>query len=147
MYEGTLGSKNRVVQWLATGLPAIYNRVGDIGDYLAQGNFGLTFPVGDAGALARCLVWAARHPREVEAMADRARVACREDFSFFTTTIELREWAAAPSRAPDFRLGATRSPFDFEETPAVAVPPDPIGRSRGLKRRLRAGLKRLLSSA
>jgi glycosyltransferase involved in cell wall biosynthesis len=147
MYEGTLGSKNRVVQWLATGLPALYNRVGDIGDSLADGKLGLTFPVGDAAALARCLVWAARHRREVEAMADRAREACRRDFSFVATTSELRRWAAAPSHAPDFRRGVTRSPFDFDESPTPAVPPDPIPRPRGLKRRLKAGLARLLPSS
>lgn len=146
MYEGVLGSKNRVVQWMATGLPAAYNQIGDIGDYLADGELGLTFPVGDAVALGRRLTWAARHPQEVSDMADRASEACRREFSFFATTTELREWAADPSHAPDFRPGATRSPFDFEETPPPAPPPDPIPRSRGLRRRLRAGIKRLLPS-
>ncbi|MDH3403499.1 MAG: glycosyltransferase [Acidobacteriota bacterium] len=144
MYEGTLGSKNRVVQWLATGLPAVYNRVGDIGDYLARGRFGLTFPVGDAAALGERILWAARNRDELAEMAERARRACRRDFSFTATTVDLRAWAAAPSHAPDFRPAAVRSPFDFEEAPAAPPPPDPAPRPRGWRRRLRAAARALL---
>ncbi|MCZ6727831.1 MAG: glycosyltransferase family 4 protein [Acidobacteria bacterium] len=146
MYEGILGSKNRVVQWMAAGLPVAYNEVGDIGEYLAEGDLGLTFPVGDAPALAGRLVWAARHPEELAAMADRAAMACRRDFALAATTAELREWAAEPSHAPDFKPGVARSPFDFEEVPPPVVPPDPIRRSRGLRRRFAAAVRALLAS-
>jgi glycosyltransferase involved in cell wall biosynthesis len=138
MYEGTLGSKNRVVQWMATGLPSAYNRVGDIGDYLAEGRLGLTFPVGDAQALAEQLLWGARNRHALADMADRARRACTRDFSFTATTADLREWAAAPSHAPDYRPAAVRSPFDFEEIPPEAPPPDPAPKRHGWRRRLRA---------
>lgn len=143
MYEGVLGSKNRIVQWMATGLPVAYNRMGDIGDYLAATEIGLTFAAGDAAALAERLVWAARHRDALESMAQRAREACRRDFSFEATTAELRAWAAAPTHAPDFAPVALRTPFDFEEV-ASAMPPDPLRRPRGWRRRLRSGLGRLL---
>jgi len=144
MYEGMLGSKNRIVQWMADGLPAVYNRVGEIGDYLASGDLGLTFAVGDSNALAERLVWAARHRTEIERMAQRARSACLRDFSLAAATQELRVWAAAPSHAPDYRDGLARSPFDFEEVAAVPIPVDPLPKPRGIKRRLRALLKHLL---
>jgi len=145
MYEGVLGSKNRIVQWMAAGLPAAYNRVGEIGDYLAAGDLGLTFPVGDAAALAERLTWAARHPDEMSAMAQRACQACLRDFSLAAATQELRQWAAAPTHAPDHQPGIVRSPFDFDEAPAPAIPADPLPKPRGLKRRLRAEIKRLLA--
>ncbi len=144
MYEGTLGSKNRVVQWMATGLPSAYNRVGDIGDYLAEGRLGLTFPVGDSQALAQSLLWAARNRDALADMTDRAQRACVRDFSFEATTADLREWAAAPIHAPDFRQAASRTPFDFEETPPEPAPPDPVPRRRGWRRRLRAAAAALL---
>jgi glycosyltransferase involved in cell wall biosynthesis len=145
IYEGVLGSKNRIVQWMATGLPAVYNRVGDIGDYLADGGVGLTFEVGDAAGLAERLVWAARHRPEVGEMASRARAACRRDFSFVATTAPLREWAEAPGHAPDFTPNAARTPFDFEETPAPPLPADPLRPAPGWRRRVRSGLRRILS--
>lgn len=143
MYEGILGSKNRVVQWMASGLPSAYNRVGDIGDYLVEHEVGLTFGIGDSSALAEQLIWAARHPEELRAMTERARTACRRDFSFSTTTRELRAWASRPTHAPDFELGAERSPFDFEESPPPPVPADPLPRQRGLRRRIASWMRRL----
>lgn len=144
MVEGVLGSKNRVVQWMAAGLPSVYNRVGDIGDYLAERRVGLTFPIGDAAALAGQLIWAARHDEELAAMTARAREACLADFSFATTTSALRDWMRAPSQAPDFVRAASRSPFDFEETPPPQPPPDPLPRVTGRRRRLRKALRHLL---
>lgn len=143
MYEGMLGSKNRIVQWMAAGLPAAYNRVGEIGDYLASEELGLTFAVGDSTALARHLVWAARHRDEVRAMADRARAACLRDFSLEAATVEFRHWLEAPRHAPDYQRGAVRSPFDFDESPVPPLPPDPLPKASGLRRRMRALLKRL----
>jgi glycosyltransferase involved in cell wall biosynthesis len=48
IYEGLLGSKNRIVQWMGAGLPILYNRLGDIGDLLEQNRISFTFPPGDA---------------------------------------------------------------------------------------------------
>ena len=137
-------STPNIVQWMADGLPAAYNRVGEIGDYLASLDLGLTFEVGDAEALAERLVWAARHPDALADMARRAREACVRDFSLSAATKELRSWAAAPRHAPDYRPGLARSPFDYEEVPVDSVPEDPLPKPKGFERRLRAGIRRLL---
>lgn len=101
IYEGMLGSKNRVVQWMSTGLAVAYNQIGDLGELLEQQHLGLTFPVGDADALADRLCWAADHPHELAAMAERARRHALEHMTFTATTRELVAWAASPAFAPD----------------------------------------------
>ncbi len=100
IYEGMLGSKNRLVQWMGAGLPVLYNQVGDLGDLLATHSLALTFPVGDAEALSGKLVWAVDHPKELRSIADAARRFAHQQLSFAATTRELVAWAAAPERAP-----------------------------------------------
>ena len=101
IYEGLLGSKNRVVQWMGAGLPVVYNRIGDLGDLLEGQRLGLTFHPGDAAALAERVEWAATHGSELREMAGRAREVARRELTFEVTTRPLVEWAAAPRRAPD----------------------------------------------
>ncbi|MEO8195553.1 MAG: glycosyltransferase [Thermoanaerobaculia bacterium] len=101
IYEGMLGSKNRIVQWMSSGLAVAYNEIGDLGELLESRRLGLTFPVGDADTLADRLVWAADHPLEVAAMAERARRFAQEHLSFKATTKALVAWAANPTFAPD----------------------------------------------
>jgi glycosyltransferase involved in cell wall biosynthesis len=117
MYEGVLGSKNRIIQWMGVGLPTAYNRVGDLGDLLAEQSLGLTFPVGDAEALAERILWAAGHPRELAEMARRAREHTESHLTFDATTVELARWCAEPRRAPDAELReGIRSPADYATT-------------------------------
>jgi glycosyltransferase involved in cell wall biosynthesis len=100
-YEGLLGNKNRVVQWLGSGLPALYNRYGDLGDLLEERRLGLTFPPGDPGALAERLLWAVEHPADLRELAARAREFAARELTFEATARPLVEWAASPRRAPD----------------------------------------------
>ena len=115
IYEGLLGSKNRIIEWMAVGLPALYNRQGDLGELLDREGLGLVFPMGEAGELADRILWAASHPAELRKVAERARVKSRRDFSYEATTRELVAWAAAPARAPDAALARPLgNPLDFE---------------------------------
>ena len=116
IYEGLLGSKNRVPQWMGAGLPVVYNRLGDLGDLLATG-LGLTFPPGDAAALAERIGWAVGHPAELREMAGRARQAAIADLGFASSTRSLVAWAASPGRAPDAASRARiRDPGDHAGT-------------------------------
>lgn len=101
IYEGELGSKNRVVQWLGSGLPVAYNRVGDLGDLISEERLGLSFAPGDAAALAERILWASRHREELAHLAERARRYADQNMSFAATTADLRRWAEAPTRASD----------------------------------------------
>lgn len=127
IYEGQLGHKNRVVQWMGGHLPVLYNRVGDLGDLLAGdagGPLGLTFEAGNAEELAGRLLWAISHPQELKAMALRAHAYTVRELSFEATTKDLLAWAAAPAFAPDVHVRAgIRSPADFATPPATTAPP------------------------
>lgn len=120
IYEGCLGSKNRVVQWLGHGLPVAYNQVGDLGDLLAEEELGLTFRTGDAAGLAERILWAARHPAELRAMAARARAYAERELTFAATTRDLVQWAGNPVRAPDAERG--RAVVSFDEFPEDGLP-------------------------
>jgi glycosyltransferase involved in cell wall biosynthesis len=102
IYEGLLGSKNRIVQWMNAGLPAAYNRVGDIGDLLAERQLGLTFEVGDHDALAREIIWATENREPLREIARRAQQVADRELSIEATTGPLTRWARDPQRAPGF---------------------------------------------
>jgi glycosyltransferase involved in cell wall biosynthesis len=101
IYEGLLGSKNRVLQWMGAGLPVLCNRIGDLGDMVESRGLGLTFSPGDAAAFAERVAWAATHGSELRQMAVRAREVAHGELTFEATTRPLQEWAADPRRAPD----------------------------------------------
>lgn len=123
MYEGLLGSKNRIVQWLGGGLPTLYNKVGDLGDLLDDDDLGLTFAVGAADEMAEKLLWAASHRDELAEMAARAKRYARNDLSFEATTADLVEWAESPAFAPDVDFRASiRSPGDYPLPTAPGAP-------------------------
>ncbi|HSD65211.1 MAG TPA: glycosyltransferase family 4 protein [Vicinamibacteria bacterium] len=100
-YDGMLGSKTRIVQWMGGGLPVVCSRVGELGHLLAERQLGLTFPAGDAEALAERLRWAADHAVELRRMAARAGDHARAELGFEVTTRPLAAWAAEPRLAPD----------------------------------------------
>jgi glycosyltransferase involved in cell wall biosynthesis len=113
MYEGMMGSKNRIVHWLAAGLPVIYNRVGDLGDMLAEKELGRTFPVGDAAALAAQILAAAADPAGQRRTAERARRFAQSQLTYEATTRELVAWCERPTVAPDRGVAASlTSPAD-----------------------------------
>lgn len=101
IYEGLLGSKNRLVQWMGAGLPVLYNRIGDLGDLLEVRRLGLTFPPGDASALTERLLWATGHAAELRDLAARARDVALGELTFEKTTHELVNWVGEPRHAPD----------------------------------------------
>ncbi len=109
LYEGMLGSKNRILQWMGSGLPVLYNRIGELGDVLESERLGLTFATGGVEDLAAKLSWAAENQGQLVAMAERARRVALERFSFSATTGDLVRWVTQPGRAPDAHLGLPTS--------------------------------------
>ena len=104
MYEGQLGSKNRIIQWMGGDLPVVYNQVGDLGNLLKDRELGLVFPVGDEAAMAEKILWAASHPGELRAMTERAKAYTVEELTFEASTRDLVAWAESPTRAPDWQI-------------------------------------------
>jgi glycosyltransferase involved in cell wall biosynthesis len=62
-----------VAEALAAGVPALVSEMVGAKDLVKAGENGWVVPVDDAAALARRMLWCARHPQEVRAM----RAACR----------------------------------------------------------------------
>lgn len=114
IYEGLLGSKNRIVQWMGFGLPVAYNRMGDLGDLLETRKLGLTFRPGNGAELTERLLWAAGHPAELKQMAELSKEYVIRELSFEGSTRELVAWAASPRHSPDAAYkGRISSPADF----------------------------------
>jgi glycosyltransferase involved in cell wall biosynthesis len=112
-YDGMLGSKNRVVQWMGAGLPVACTGVGALAETLRARQIGLVFPAGDAPALAERILWAASHADELRSLAARAREHALAELGFEATTRPLTSWAADPRHAPDRSARASvRGPMD-----------------------------------
>ena len=62
-----------VAEALAAGVPALVSEMVGAKDLVKAGESGWIVPVEDAAALARRMLWCARHPQEIRAM----RAACR----------------------------------------------------------------------
>ncbi|MCP4661891.1 MAG: glycosyltransferase family 4 protein [bacterium] len=147
MYEGLLGSKNRIVQWMGAGLPVAYNTWGDIGDLLHDHQLGLTFEPGDSEALARRIVWASAHRDELARIAERARQYAHDELSFAATTREIVAWTADPVPAPDAALCRTISgPADFALQEA-SPHSEPVSFRTRLREVLPSWMVRILSKA
>lgn len=100
LYERELGSSGRISGWLAAGKAILCSSCSELASELAEQDLILTYPAGDAGALARQLIEAAGSPVRLRELAERAEAYAREHLSFAATTRPLREWARDPRRAP-----------------------------------------------
>ena len=129
MYEGRLGHKNRIVQWMGAGLPVAYNDVGDLGEELRTHELAFVFDSGDAEALARSILSAARDRSLLREMAERAKLYALERFTIEATTRELAAWADNPAYAPDRDLRRrTFGPADFDDqAPGLPAPVGDLG--------------------
>lgn len=83
-------SPNAVKEAVVAGVPVVASRVGGIPDYVAPGETGLLFPVGDASALAGVLREAVAHPQ-----FGRGNVAPE-------ATAKARAYLSAPRMAQGF---------------------------------------------
>lgn len=83
------GLPRTVPQALLTGTPVIASDTDGTSEVCRDMETGLLFPVGDARALRRAVVWMHDHPEEARAMTERGREECRERFSAERMVSEL----------------------------------------------------------
>jgi len=102
MYEGLLGSKNRILDWFRAGLPTLAGELSEITTVLREKGIGFTYPLGDPEALGRSLVELASDRDRVQEVGRRAREYAKECLTFHATVRPLVHWASAPRHAPDF---------------------------------------------
>lgn len=100
-YETIYGTRTRLTEMIASGLPVITTYGPELSYLLEARNAGLTFAVGDWQTLGEKLVQVAGNRQQRDQLAERALAYARNDLSFASTTAELRQWVKAPQLAPD----------------------------------------------
>ena len=100
-YETIFGTRTRLVEMIASGLPVITSLGAELSYLLRDAGVALTFDVGDWEQLGSNLERMAADTELTRRMATAAYRYAQEDLSFATTTMPLREWVHDPSVAPD----------------------------------------------
>jgi len=100
-YETTYGTRTRVLEMLAHGLPVITSYGCELSYQIPAKGVGMSFSSGDTAGFARAILEPAASPATLETMRNAARELVRDEWSFAGTTTALRRWADAPKAAPD----------------------------------------------
>ncbi len=101
IYEVQLGSKNRILDWMRAGLPAVCSRVCELSVALEEAEVGFTYPPGDHASLADTILRLAADREGTRALRRRVREHALDHYTFPITTEPLRRWARDPLPAPD----------------------------------------------
>ena len=118
-YEGVLGSRNRLMDWLQMKLPIVTSELCELSQIIRQENMGLTFRPEDPAGLVDVLTRAIEQPEQLKLNAERAFEYCHKHFSVAATTQSLREWVQNPQRAPDHK-DPLHKPGEFNQLRNIA---------------------------
>ncbi len=114
IYEGMLGSKNRILEWLALEVPVLCTELCELSSYLSERGLALTVPPGDVRGTSLAILWAANHRGQLQEMAHKAKNSAAGDFSVTETTTPLQAWTQNPRKAPDSQSPAgVRDPMKY----------------------------------
>jgi glycosyltransferase involved in cell wall biosynthesis len=100
-YETILGTRTRLVEMIAAGLPVISSVGTELSYLLRQYGAALTFEIGDWQTLGDGILSLVKYPEKQMEMVQRAYECASNQFSFTNTTLPLLEWINNPLRAPD----------------------------------------------
>jgi glycosyltransferase involved in cell wall biosynthesis len=100
-YETILGTRTRLVEMIAAGLPVISSVGTELSYLLRQNGAALTFEIRDWQTLGEEIVSLVKNPDRRNEMSQRALDCASNQFSFSNTTLSLLEWTKNPHRAPD----------------------------------------------
>ncbi len=117
-YEGVLGARTRMLDWLAAGLPIVCTRLSEISEDLERRGIALSAEPGDARALSDAIVELVEDPAGAERRGRRGRRHAETTLRAASQLEPLMAWAKAPARAPD---GERRAGLDSLPAPAYEV--------------------------
>lgn len=100
-YETLYGTRTRLVEMIADGLPVVTSLGAELSYLLRDHGAALTFDVGDWQGMGKQLVTLSQETMCREQMAATAREFATTVLSFATTTTAVREWVRQPQLAPD----------------------------------------------
>jgi glycosyltransferase involved in cell wall biosynthesis len=107
-YETIYGTRTRLVEMIAAGLPVVTSRGAELAVLLDQNGAGLTFASGNAEGFGGQLVRLATDDLLRKEIAAGALHYAQHGLSFAETTQPVREWVKQPQHAPD------KQPFNHE---------------------------------
>lgn len=100
-YEGLLGSRNRILDWMDAGLPVLTTETCELSAILRERELGFVVQPGDQETLGQEILRLSLETDLLRERAERASAYAREHFTFEATTRAVRDWAQHPEPAPD----------------------------------------------
>ncbi len=117
-YEGVLGARTRMLDWLAAGLPIVCTRLSEISQDLDKRGIALTAPPGDPRPLADAIAHLVEHPSDAAKRGQRGRQYAERELRAAVQLEPLLTWAKAPRSAPG---GERRASLDNLPAPAYEL--------------------------
>lgn len=108
--ETRFGTRTRIMNLMAAGVPVAATRGSEIVEDLEAAKCLIACAPDDSEALAGAILSAARDTAALSALAQRGRGHVLEHYHFERNTEPLRQWAKAPSFAPDNAAKLERFP-------------------------------------
>ncbi len=100
-YEGLLGCRNRLFDWLICELPVITTALSEITQLLVKKELVASFPIGDSQAMGRLILDLAQNIDKYKERARRAREFLLTEYTNDRLLAPLVSWAKNPYYAPD----------------------------------------------
>lgn len=100
-YETIYGTRTRLVEMIAAGLPIITSLGTELSYKLKESKCALTFTHGDWQALGKQFLRLANDREYCSELADKSNNYASNELSFYATTAPLRSWVQMPKLAPD----------------------------------------------
>lgn len=100
-YEGELGHRNRIFEWIEAGTPVVTTALCDFTRNLAKRDLVTTFEIGNPRSLADALLRVAQDPQAARQRAEAAKEFVRSELSEEKAYAPLLKWAANPVFAED----------------------------------------------
>jgi len=117
-YEGVLGSRNRIVQFLAHGLPVVSTPLSEISVRLSKRGLVHCFRMrSEKGCsvvtepLPDLLCRLAKNPENLKQVGRLAKKIVSQEFNFKHTAAPLLDWLVSPERAPDNKIRMQKPDF------------------------------------
>jgi glycosyltransferase involved in cell wall biosynthesis len=120
-YETIYGTRTRLVEMIAGGLPVITTEGTELSYLLQASRAALTFEVGRWEQLGAQILRLARNEALRAEMARAALHSAQSEFSFAKTTECLRSWVESPALAPDRRPASNTEKLEEVRHRARAV--------------------------
>ncbi|MBN1868494.1 glycosyltransferase [Candidatus Sumerlaeota bacterium] len=121
-YETFFGARNRLNNMMAAGLPVLTTFGSEVSRSIDEAHCGVVCPPNDPLEVAHGILSMVQAPEQCHKIGERARTFALETFSPGHVVAPVREWAHAPSFAPDNAEKLRRNPETVNLTEVALNP-------------------------